>query len=303
MTNTKPEVPQTPVRRGLTKRTITYILCGFTIIAVLVVLIVIGSKQARLTNYAVKIDDTAYSKSFINKVVKDGSVQTGYDKAKTNKVVVQYLKERVALQKLGYQLGPDMPESIKNWDDLKANHLAVVSDLEALKSGKSEGWSFVFDFSAKVLPNDSREQPIVGAGDAKAIENDKQYAKQQADKYYKLYTTRKISPEKLYALLKKDTRLNINSGSSQFSSYPGGHKTGDRNQYPDALSFISRQKKPIISEVRVGSYNVGVSRLQPDFKEAYYYFVDLKRVDPAVPNPSKNLEVAISKLKVKTNEN
>lgn len=248
-----------------------------------------------------QIDDQKFSKQQINDYLNYPVNVLGQSRKDATNTLVDYLTIKVAADKLGIKI-TDLEiwvayQKIHNTGPLSDKWVNLASLVGAIKetgiklgAGSISGYSYVFYFGNKSVANSTDPKPV-GFGDAKQIEADRVYAKQQADKYYAQLKKGAPVAQKLLDQLKADTKLNLNyqpntSLSTRFGNDPKA-LWQDQISYADVVNAVKAQKNPgISSSVMIGK----VSNTN-----AYYYFFYLDRTTSI---RQSQLDAKVKSLKV-----
>lgn len=284
------------------------------LLVLLVVLLVWGSifiRNFSHRNVVFRIDGKNYSKTTITEMVNFAAKQNGLNKKQEAQNIYYLYKTQIAAQKAG--IIPNADELKAATDSLKfptpktANEKAYVNLVafnEALpqtyvrlQQGGYEGLYFIFDFSAKILPPSGGLKPINGYGNQALINQDKQYADQQAQAFYDRYKQNPLAADDLGQQLESLNKAGFVGGLSRFSSGPA-MVTDLHSQiyYPGIYDYVSSQTKPGLSDIRIGRVETKLDPSPSDYTDGYYYFVDIKKAGKVIQNPYGKMKSEQQKL-------
>jgi len=173
---------------------------------------------------------------------------------------------------------------------------ALPKAYDRYESGDYQGDLFVFNFSDKILPTPANEPPLAGHGDQKLIEQDDDYALEQAQDYYSQYKNDHASVDSINKELQSKLKAGFNGAALTFDSRKS-ITLKDQINYEDAYKYITAQSKPILSGIRTGRVATSLRPQSDDFADGYHYFVKINRAQRGVSNPKGKVESAKKELK------
>ena len=245
------------------------------------------------TKPAFVINGVSYSQDDINKLIAE-PVKKGANKTAAAKQAFQMYKVEAAAKKLGLKLTSAEIETARKqrlptttsvakltaWELLVARSQAFDTKITATNGDYPDvtatGYVYVFYFGN--LIEKASDYIAANYGNKTLIAEDKAYAKQQADKYYKLLAAKTITPEQAYIEITADTRLNYhNLANGSLSRKVGGSDTG----FP-YIPLLDAKKAAYAAAGKVGLDSVRTgqdyaSADTSDKTDMYYYLVDITK--------------------------
>jgi len=165
--------------------------------------------------------------------------------------------------------------NIVAYDTALSKKLPSSTTLDAVK-----GYVFVFYFGQ--LMQTGNDYSPANAGNTQLIAQDKAYAKQQADMYYKKLQDKSISPDELLAQINADPKLNFfNKPNNSLSmKLDPAEPISERSELPADINNYVIEDAPIgIGDVQIGrTYEIKDYKNPQNRKaiETYYYFTDIE---------------------------
>jgi hypothetical protein len=211
--------------------------------------------------------------------------------------------------KVSLPTGPTSSPYVNEWAYILAYHNALAASYSNAADGKYQGYSFVFDFSDKIIPPVIDEPKVAGYGDQGRIAADQAHAKQEAMRYHDMLTAGTMTSVQLLAATKKDFRLGTTDKNISFStldsdlfdsSVDPSIESHVHNQ--NIADFIKKQTKTGVSDVQVAKVPKVRSPKNPgDYADGIYYFVSLDGVTKAVPKAQQQLQEKLKTIKASYN--
>ncbi len=186
-----------------------------------------------------------------------------------------------------------------------ASYIKSVTDAKkqlVLGEGYYQGYIFYFWFGNTIV-NKVEGENIPNYGDPKALEDDKNYAKQKADEAISKLKNSSITTQKLLENLNNDTRLKLNdetNGSIAFTAdYLDNQPQEDDGRIESVNNFIKNINKPGVSEIGVINADPGIPKSGKK-REVGYFVVYLDEfLKGREPVDQFNKEVIIARSKIK----
>jgi len=269
------------------------------IIAMVVLAALLGGLWLGVINKPIfKIDGKTYRRIYVQRLTASALHDANLKpQSAAERRVFEILKEKAAVEKLGYTLGDAVPQTLKTWNDLVAYDLAVQNYYNILQTGRYTGYVFVFDFSQHILPSNPATTARPQQNNAALIGGDKEYAQKQATSYYDQFSAHKVTADALYKSLKKNKYLNYNGGSSKFTTTNAKQPLASQIVYQDAYNYVITQKVPGVSKLQTGRLPTTYDpSIDPGLTPAYFFFVDLTSVQQPVADPAGVIAKAIAAL-------
>jgi hypothetical protein len=285
----------------------------------LVVVVVFGLgiylfKTQSAKNSAFSINGTNYSKAEISEMASFAAKSSGFSRAQETKNIFELYKVQAAAQKAG--ITPNDTELKTASKTLHFASVAKPADKQYVKlitynialtnqtynryaQGGYEGDMFVFDFSQKILPPAFGVPPIPGYGDPALIKKDKNYALQQAQKYYAIYKKDNSTVKKLDSELMSNRRDGYGAVATSFDSAVTKSSLSSQIYYSDIYKFVTSQTKPGLGAIKLGRVSTKLLSPTPeDYADGYYYFVNIRKALPVIADPGGKVMSEIKKLQV-----
>ncbi len=281
------------------------LIAGVVIVLVLLVVLI---KSNSHKNVAFSIDGKNYSIQDVTTMANFARLNNSETKQQAAKTIYDLYRTQAASQKANivptsseiqaaYQsLTPPKNNLDKQYDKLFAYNLALSSSYGRYASGDDEGNVFIFSFDRYVLGAVAGQPAVPNHNNAGLIQQDNNYALQQAQTDYSLYKSGKISASDLTTKIAGDTTLAAsNSVGLSFNSTEGNliQQVGGSDIY----NYVVSQTKPGLSNIRIGQVPTKFPTAAGDYANGYYYFVDLKKASKIVVNPGLLVENQENKLK------
>lgn len=256
------------------------------------------------------IEGKKYSKAAVEKLIKDSNSSIQLSDEQVAQQAFNYYKEQQAAKDLNLMPAQSQIDEEKKtlpgagkqgkdnaWLDLLAFHNALPDYFASLKNGIYTGYSFVFNFSGRIIPQDP-EVPTPGWGDLQLIAKDQVYAKGQADNYHDQVASGKISAQSLFDKIKKDPTLGLKDNTISFDAWHSARFDSATDSYWQGVvanqsiaTYISLQSKPGLSKVQVANVSTTSSAAAiKNYAPGEYYFVQLDSIKKAVPDAQKQVE-------------
>jgi hypothetical protein len=241
------------------------------------------------------IEGKSYSKAQIQGMVTCASQYATDSNNSAKDIFDMYMKRQASLStgiepssegikntKKQINLSQKTDKYCQDYVELYVYYKALESSYLNYSYDKTSGYSFVFDFSKGM-----KEDNSVGPD----YENNKAYAKQKAYYYYDQLKSKKITPDELLSEIRKDNRISRLPLSTHF----GPNQEGDLLSQllnPDIYNYVINQKKPGLSKVMIAKVQNSTSKTNPQYREAYYYFVQVDVVGVHAKDPSEKIKEA-----------
>jgi hypothetical protein len=278
------------------------------IIAIVAVILHVHMANSQ-KNAAFIIDGRAYSKASISDMATYAAKQDGLTKAQEARGIFELYKTQVAAKKAGIVPNDsEMQAAAKSLNFAKTTtgpqqqymqlvefNNALLPSYDRYRQGGYEGDVLVFDFSQEILPPAPGIPPIAGHNDATLIAQDRKYAQQQSEAYYTTYKTGKSSITSLNNELQNKDKVGFQAEALSFDSSKSPD-LGSQIGYPDIYKYVLSQTKTGLSTVRVGTVRTKPSPSPKDYADGYYYFVKLRKAQPAIADPSGTIAAQQQKL-------
>ena len=286
---------------------------GLALLIVIIVLIVHSVHSNTVKNQnAFQINHKNYPKDLVADMVTyslEGQAKvTQADKSRAARNIYNLYKTEIAAQQVGVvpnsgemqaaEQQIDLPRATtsadKDYAQVAAFNVALNQAYSRYSSADDQGYIFVFDFSQKIIPPAVQEKPVAGYGNQQLINQDKQYADQQAQQYYAQFKNHQISATDLLSAIAANPRISFGS----VSTYIDASKGSIRSQilYSDIYNYVAAQKGPLLSSVRVGKVATKQEPGPNNYADGYYYFVQLSKASPLIDNPEGTVGTQTNKL-------
>ena len=304
---TKNEATQ---KRGLRRKVLL-------ILAVLMFLMAVGiliwrySLTYTFGDTAFVINGNRYSKQEVKQLIKY-SESLGISKEDAAKMFFEIIKRDTAIQQAGINVdGQDVNNELHKayskefWNDkgvkLLARDAVNQKTLDRLGNlSDNEGYLYTFHFSRYLLKG--HDYVPSNYNDAELIKKDREYAKLQATKFMEQRKKNSISQVEAVLKIQGDLRLTPSgiAGGNKSGKFKGEYYgTTTQTEAPveqeQASSYSYNMPIPqsVVSYIKKASLNKGVNSLQigkvladatkqsprdSDYKDAYYFFLDIDRV-------------------------
>jgi len=295
------------------KRKLLFLIIGvFFVVIILVASQILSNRNKTVVppGAAFVVDGRAYSKDKINKMID--ATETGSDQASREKMaktiydmyVTQAASQKANITPSNNELDSAKIQVIqydknsgeaKQYNDIVVYNKALQDSYKRYREKQVSGWVFVFNYGRPIM-DFSALKPEASKPDIEKYKNDRDYAKQQADINYNKIKNGSISPEQLAKKIEEDDRVNFLNLTGNFSLIQVSDIDSQIPNY-EIAKFVKGKTKKGLSPIMQGRlYAAANNKNQVD---AFYYFVRLDEIKPAIKNPEKAIQKKSESMKNK----
>lgn len=283
-----------------------------TVVVILIVLLLVAAGLSLINKHsgnkapqdvAFVVEGKDYTKADILPAAKALSNSNGKSLDDAGRTIFNYYKEQKAAQEVGIivpQPAIDAQKSLLRkvfpqksavtLVDITAYHNALQDYYSNSGQGLYKGYSFAFDFSDRLIPEDLTT-PVTGHGDPKLIAQDQAYAKKQADFYHDQIASSKLTEQQLLDKIHADATLGLSDKNVRFTTLDSTSFDTTMNNYlqsqvyhADIAQYILGQTTTGLSDVRLANVRTTPEGSTAKFAPGVYYFVQITEAQKGVSN-------------------
>ena len=295
------------------------------VLLTVIVLAVVGLVGFRLINNSqdskdpvvFTIDDKEFRASEVNPYLDAAEQVYGLNRQEAQNGLIEAMKRKLiaerhdieitdqeireALKVSSYAEQASNSEPLDIWVEISGYRLAFDAYLEKANYNSKKGYSFVFYFGNLVVPHLSGPN-VENYGNEALINNDKEYAMAQAQKYREDLLSGSLTPDEAYEKIKNDVKLNYYYAEGASPSIKFGDTKDkpweEQVVYDDIVKFFDSYGE-LNSPSDIRTQRVGIvsnPKSDVDYVDAMYYFVYLTETTDV-----ENLTEELNNIKVIVN--
>ncbi len=294
-----PSVTSPQDSRGILPSLRRYVSWVVIILVVIAAAVLVDLYRTHHKSYVFVIEKTGYTKAQVQPAANFLITTIKKSSDDAYKEVFELYKYRAAAQKIGVTPSNNDLEKQRRGldqtytDSVKDPNYKAWAELAAFKSTIQEsflqrnlgtattykGYSFIFWFGNH-LDYTPDYTPPGGYSNPTLINQDKDYAKQQAQSYHDKLKSGKLTADQLVTAIQKDPKLGFQyTADANFSTHFGtdlGKAWQQQVVYQSVVDYINHHASASLSDIQTGKISAQTAATAPiSSVDAFYYFVKL----------------------------